>query len=523
MPDTTTLSVCSAPPGLACSRHLACSAGVQETAGSSWPRPRTRASTMSAAATTSASSASAPTASCKPPRWQCSTDVAGPIGVYLLPLRHPVLSGPPARRLRPARSRTARLRSRRGWGGSPRGLDVRSGPGDARRADERVPRRPAAAPVRHGGQLPRRVLRPGRRGHRARRWPPPIPIIIGGRSDAAIRRAAPVGDGWLGIWNSPSRFAAATQLAADEAASSGRDDPPTSHAMQVWCGLADSRERPGLPRARDAGPATRFPFERFERYCPYGTAEDVAEFLGRYVDAGCTGIQPDPAVSDHDQAIAGVAAGEEATGTDMTGSLVIAPRFCGPPTAATAATCCGLIVGYLDGPAEVTLSSAAAAWHLWLSSATTTVQRESSTDKLSIAEATRSPGGPAPQLPGPVSVQQASSQAPKSGSAAPGSASLSDVLCARADLLARRRTAHHGRTGGRPGAVSRCLVSRRGAREPNGHVGLSSCGRRSTAPGASQQSGTPSRVARHSYSVACRLARLARSAQASHMSCSAGA
>jgi len=53
--------------------------------------------------------------------------------------------------------------------------------------------------------------------------------------------------------------------------------------------------------------------------------------------------------------------------------------------------------------------------------------------------------------------------------------------------------------------------------------GLSSCGRRSTAPEASEQSGTSSRVARHSCSVACRLARLARSAQASHMSCSAGA
>jgi alkanesulfonate monooxygenase SsuD/methylene tetrahydromethanopterin reductase-like flavin-dependent oxidoreductase (luciferase family) len=34
-----------------------------------------------------------------------------------------------------------------------------------------------------------------------------IPIVIGGRSDVAIRRAGRLGDGWLGIWNSPARFA----------------------------------------------------------------------------------------------------------------------------------------------------------------------------------------------------------------------------------------------------------------------------------------------------------------------------
>ena len=32
---------------------------------------------------------------------------------------------------------------------------------------------------------------------------PPIPFIIGGRSDAAIKRTAHLGDGWLGVWCSP--------------------------------------------------------------------------------------------------------------------------------------------------------------------------------------------------------------------------------------------------------------------------------------------------------------------------------
>lgn len=46
---------------------------------------------------------------------------------------------------------------------------------------------------------------------------------------------------------------------------------------------------------------------RFERYCPYGTAEDVAEFLAPYVAAGCTEFNLIPQSPGDDQAIAGTA------------------------------------------------------------------------------------------------------------------------------------------------------------------------------------------------------------------------
>ena len=136
----------------------------------------------------------------------------------------------------------------------------------------------------------------------------PIPVVVGGRSDEAVRRAGRLGDGWLGIWNSPARFAAATKLAADEAARTGRGDPPRRDAMQVWCGLADSKETALACIAPAMQAFYQLPFERFERYCPYGTADDVAEFLAPYVDAGCTEFNLIPQSPDHDQAIAGVAA-----------------------------------------------------------------------------------------------------------------------------------------------------------------------------------------------------------------------
>jgi alkanesulfonate monooxygenase SsuD/methylene tetrahydromethanopterin reductase-like flavin-dependent oxidoreductase (luciferase family) len=136
----------------------------------------------------------------------------------------------------------------------------------------------------------------------------PVPIIIGGRSDAAIRRAGRLGDGWLGIWNSPRRFAAAVEMAAGEAARVGRPDPPRRHAMQVWCGLAESKQAAHACLAPAMEAFYQLPFERFERYCPYGTAEDVAEFLAPYAATGCTEFNLIPQSPDHDQAIAGTAA-----------------------------------------------------------------------------------------------------------------------------------------------------------------------------------------------------------------------
>jgi alkanesulfonate monooxygenase SsuD/methylene tetrahydromethanopterin reductase-like flavin-dependent oxidoreductase (luciferase family) len=138
-----------------------------------------------------------------------------------------------------------------------------------------------------------------------------IPIIVGGRSDVAIRRAGRLGGGWLDIWNSPRRFADAVEMAAKEAARVGRPDPPARHGMQVWCGLADSKEAARACLAPTMEAFYQLPFEHFERYCPYGTPDDVAEFLARYVETGCTEFNLIPQSPDHDVSIAGVAAMQE--------------------------------------------------------------------------------------------------------------------------------------------------------------------------------------------------------------------
>lgn len=127
---------------------------------------------------------------------------------------------------------------------------------------------------------------------------PAIPLIVGGRSEAAVRRAGRLGDGWLGIWVSPKRFALAAEQAAEEAEAAGRGEVAWQHGMQVWCGLGSSRAGAREAVASAMEGLYQLPFETFERYTPYGTPEDVAAFLAPYVEAGCTSFNLIPQGED---------------------------------------------------------------------------------------------------------------------------------------------------------------------------------------------------------------------------------
>jgi alkanesulfonate monooxygenase SsuD/methylene tetrahydromethanopterin reductase-like flavin-dependent oxidoreductase (luciferase family) len=129
---------------------------------------------------------------------------------------------------------------------------------------------------------------------------PRVPFLVGGRSDAAVRRAGGLGDGWLGTWCSPARFRAATALAEE----TGADRNVTwQHGLQVWIGVD---ETPAAARGHVATAMERFyatSFERFERYTPFGTAEQVAESLAPYVTAGATTLNLTPCGPDRDAEI----------------------------------------------------------------------------------------------------------------------------------------------------------------------------------------------------------------------------
>jgi alkanesulfonate monooxygenase SsuD/methylene tetrahydromethanopterin reductase-like flavin-dependent oxidoreductase (luciferase family) len=135
----------------------------------------------------------------------------------------------------------------------------------------------------------------------------PIPIIVGGRSDAAVARAARRGDGWLGIWVSARRFAAVTSDIAEQAAAAGRGDVRWRHGLQLWCGFGPTAEEGRAVLALRMEAMYQTSFDAFAKYSPCGTPADVAEFLAPYIEAGCRSFNLIPCAGDAEEAIAGVA------------------------------------------------------------------------------------------------------------------------------------------------------------------------------------------------------------------------
>ena len=229
------------------------------------------------------------------------------IALYLLPLRHPV---PVARQLATlAQLAPGRLTLGVGIGGEDPheleicGVDPKT---RGRRMDESLQILRGlgeGTPVTFDGEffsLDEALILPAPS--------PRVPLIVGGRSDAAARRAGKFGDGWLGIWVSPRRYRGVCDQIAGEASEAGRDPSAFEHALNVWCGFASTREAARKPLAAQMQAFYQMPFEPFERYSPYGTPEQVAEFLSPYIESGCSRFNVIPCADDPDSAI--VAVGE---------------------------------------------------------------------------------------------------------------------------------------------------------------------------------------------------------------------
>jgi len=118
---------------------------------------------------------------------------------------------------------------------------------------------------------------------------PEVPILIGGKSEATIRRTVEHGDGWLAMFVSARRFAEFVERIAALAADQGRP-VPARHGFEVWCGLADNADTARELVAEKMRALYQLPFERFERLCPAGTPAQVADFLRPYLEAGARSL-----------------------------------------------------------------------------------------------------------------------------------------------------------------------------------------------------------------------------------------
>jgi probable F420-dependent oxidoreductase len=124
----------------------------------------------------------------------------------------------------------------------------------------------------------------------------PVPLVVGGRSEGALRRAARVADGWLGVWMSAKRLAETrTQLHA-YCAEHGR--PPCTVVQMVFVHVTDdvaAGEAEAFAFAQGQyGPAA----EALGRWTVVGDAAAVADRLAELRAAGADGFVVVPAAQD---------------------------------------------------------------------------------------------------------------------------------------------------------------------------------------------------------------------------------
>lgn len=113
------------------------------------------------------------------------------------------------------------------------------------------------------------------------------PIWVAGRSEAAMRRAGRLGDGYFPYLYSPERYRDGRQKVSEYAERAGRDPAQITWALYQFTCIADTLDE---ARQRSAAMLQRTyqqPFEHLvDRYSVMGTPDDCVRRLGDYIEAG---------------------------------------------------------------------------------------------------------------------------------------------------------------------------------------------------------------------------------------------
>jgi probable F420-dependent oxidoreductase len=109
-------------------------------------------------------------------------------------------------------------------------------------------------------------------------------ILIGGRSEAALRRTARFGDGWLPMWLSPETLRERSARVRELVASNGRPEP--SVTLLILTHVDDDLERSRSEAAEHLEGQYKLPLHVVERWAALGPRERVAEKLQSYLDVG---------------------------------------------------------------------------------------------------------------------------------------------------------------------------------------------------------------------------------------------
>jgi len=216
------------------------------------------------------------------------------IGVYLLGLRHPMLA---ARQISTLTGMApGRLILGVGVGGDDR-LEIANSGIDpttrGRRVDESLGllrRLLEGEEVTHEGEffsLERAKILPTPK--------PRVPIVIGGKGEAAVRRTAALGDGWLGIFCTARRFTETREQILEEASRIGRATPPTWFGVSAWCGLDEDPAKAEATLSADLEGLYGMSHDKIRHLAPAGDARHVAEWFMPFIEGGAGHVTLVPA------------------------------------------------------------------------------------------------------------------------------------------------------------------------------------------------------------------------------------
>jgi probable F420-dependent oxidoreductase len=124
----------------------------------------------------------------------------------------------------------------------------------------------------------------------------PPPILVGGRSDAALRRAARFGDAWLPMWLSPESVARRAERLGELAAARGRPRPALGLLIGVHVDADAARARGEAAAYLDG--LYGLGLDLVERWTALGDAEAVCDQLQAYLRVGVAGLVLMPLAAD---------------------------------------------------------------------------------------------------------------------------------------------------------------------------------------------------------------------------------
>jgi len=114
----------------------------------------------------------------------------------------------------------------------------------------------------------------------------PVPVWVGGSSEAALRRAAHLADGWMPLFLSVGEYADAVERLGKEADAVGRTAGAVTPSMVLFVSLDEDRARGTAKGTAWMGSLYGLPPKAFDRHLVAGTPDEVAARVAEYRSAG---------------------------------------------------------------------------------------------------------------------------------------------------------------------------------------------------------------------------------------------